>query len=195
MILMITQHSLILASASPRRTELLRQIGVPHMIRPADVLEEAPYPMSADEYVMYLSRKKARAVAKSGEIVLAADTVVALDRHILEKPVNQAAALEMLRQLSGRTHEVVTGVTLLQDEREETFTITTKVRFCDIPESWMLAYVATEEPYDKAGGYGIQGKGGLFVEAIDGDYYNVVGLPINPISRRLETFGIKPMFA
>lgn len=192
---MITQHSLILASASPRRTELLRQIGVPHVIRPADVLEEAPYLMSADEYVMYLSRKKARAVAKSGEIVLAADTVVALDRHILEKPVDQAVALEMLRQLSGRTHEVVTGVTLLQDEREETFTITTKVRFCDIPESWMLAYVATEEPYDKAGGYGIQGKGGLFVEAIDGDYYNVVGLPINPISRRLETFGIKPMFA
>lgn len=192
---MITQHQLILASASPRRTELLRQIGIPHTVRPANILEEAPYPMSSEDYVMYLSQKKARAVARPGEIVLAADTVVALDHRILEKPADRAAALEMLRLLSGRTHEVVTGVTLLTDEREETFTVTTTVRFCPLPESWMLSYIATDEPYDKAGGYGIQGTGGLFVEAIDGDYYNVVGLPINPISRRLETFGIKPMFA
>lgn len=192
---MLTQHHLILASASPRRTELLRQIGVPHTVRPADVLEEAPYPMSSEDYVMYLSQKKARAVAQPGEVILAADTVVSLDHRILEKPADRTAALEMLRLLSGRTHEVVTGVTILMDEREETFTVTTKVRFCTIPESWMLSYVATDEPYDKAGGYGIQGIGGLFVEAIDGDYYNVVGLPINPISRRLDTLGIKPMFA
>ncbi|WP_214720564.1 Maf family protein [Exiguobacterium sp. s192] len=192
---MLTQHHLILASASPRRTELLRQIGVPHTVRPADVLEEAPYPMSSEDYVMYLSQKKARAVAQPGEVILAADTVVSLDHRILEKPADRTAALEMLRLLSGRTHEVVTGVTILTDEREETFTVTTKVRFCTIPESWMLSYVATDEPYDKAGGYGIQGIGGLFVEAIDGDYYNVVGLPINPISRRLDTLGIKPMFA
>ncbi|MFZ0074645.1 MAG: Maf family protein [Exiguobacterium undae] len=192
---MLTQHHLILASASPRRTELLRQIGVPHTVRPADVLEEAPYPMSSEDYVMYLSQKKARAVAQPGEVILAADTVVSLDHRILEKPADRTAALEMLRLLSGRTHEVVTGVTILTDEREETFTVTTKVRFCPIPESWMLSYVATDEPYDKAGGYGIQGIGGLFVEAIDGDYYNVVGLPINPISRRLDTLGIKPMFA
>lgn len=192
---MLTQHHLILASASPRRTELLRQIGVPHTVRPADVLEEAPYPMSSEDYVMYLSQKKARAVAQPSEVILAADTVVSLDHRILEKPADRTAALEMLRLLSGRTHEVVTGVTILTDEREETFTVTTKVRFCPIPESWMLSYVATDEPYDKAGGYGIQGIGGLFVEAIDGDYYNVVGLPINPISRRLDTLGIKPMFA
>lgn len=192
---MLTQHHLILASASPRRTELLRQIGVPHTVRPADVLEEAPYPMSSEDYVMYLSQKKARAVAQPGEVILAADTVVSLDHRILEKPADRTAALEMLRLLSGRTHKVVTGVTILTDEREETFTVTTKVRFCTIPESWMLSYVATDEPYDKAGGYGIQGIGGLFVEAIDGDYYNVVGLPINPISRRLDTLGIKPMFA
>ncbi|OAN14852.1 Maf family protein [Exiguobacterium undae] len=192
---MLTQHHLILASASPRRTELLRQIGVPHTVRPADVLEEAPYPMSSEDYVMYLSQKKARAVAQPGEVILAADTVVSLDHRILEKPADRTAALEMLRLLSGRTHEVVTGVTILTDEREETFTVTTKVRFCTIPESWMLSYVATDEPYDKAGGYGIQGIGGLFVEAIDGDYYNVVGLPINPISRRLDMLGIKPMFA
>lgn len=192
---MLTQHHLILASASPRRTELLRQIGVPHMVRPSDVLEEAPYPMSSEDYVMYLSQKKARAVAQPGEVILAADTVVSLDHRILEKPADRTAALEMLRLLSGRTHEVVTGVTILTDEREETFTVTTKVRFCTIPESWMLSYVATDEPYDKAGGYGIQSIGGLFVEAIDGDYYNVVGLPINPISRRLDTLGIKPMFA
>lgn len=192
---MLTQHHLILASASPRRTELLRQIGVPHTVRPADVLEEAPYPMSSEDYVMYLSQKKARAVAQPGEVILAADTVVSLDHRILEKPADRTSALEMLRLLSGRTHEVATGVTILTDEREETFTVTTKVRFCTIPESWMLSYVATDEPYDKAGGYGIQGIGGLFVEAIDGDYYNVVGLPINPISRRLDTLGIKPMFA
>ncbi|MGX8175999.1 Maf family protein [Exiguobacterium artemiae] len=192
---MITQHSLILASASPRRTELLRQIGVPHTIRPADVREEAPHPMTAEEYVRYLSQKKARAVARPGEIVLAADTVVSLDHRILEKPVDREAALEMLRLLSGRTHEVVTGVTIWTVERQETFTVTTKVRFCLIPEKWLLSYVMTNEPYDKAGGYGIQGQGGLFVEAIEGDYYNVVGLPINPISRHLETFGINPMFA
>lgn len=134
-------------------------------------------------------------MAQPGEVILAADTVVSLDHRILEKPADRTAALEMLRLLSGRTHEVVTGVTILTDEREETFTVTTKVRFCTIPESWMLSYVATDEPYDKAGGYGIQGIGGLFVEAIDGDYYNVVGLPINPISRRLDALGIKPMFA
>ena len=101
----------------------------------------------------------------------------------------------MLARLSGRAHEVVTGVTLRFGEKEETFDVTTHVRFGALPDEWIEGYIATNEPYDKAGGYGIQAMGGLFVETIEGDYYNVVGLPIHEITKRLASFEIKPMFA
>ncbi|WP_029331056.1 Maf family protein [Exiguobacterium oxidotolerans] len=192
---MVTQPPLILASASPRRTQLLDQIGIQHEVRPADVVEEAPYPMAPAEYVAYLSDKKARAVAQTDEIILAADTVVSIDGLILEKPLNRLAAKQMLLQLSGRTHHVLTGVTIVMNDHVETFTVTTEVRFAKLSQDWIMRYTETDEPYDKAGGYGIQAVGGLFVEAIAGDYYNVVGLPIHPIAKRLEAFGIKPEFA
>lgn len=191
---MITQPHLILASASPRRTELLQQIGIPHEVVPANVVEEAPYPMSPREYVRHLSQKKARAITADG-VILAADTVVAIDDMILEKPADISEARAMLARLSGRAHEVVTGVTIRFGEKEETFDVTTQVRFGALPDEWMEDYIATNEPYDKAGGYGIQAMGGLFVEAIEGDYYNVVGLPIHEITKRLASFAIKPMFA
>lgn len=191
---MITQPHLILASASPRRTELLQQIGIPHEVVPANVVEEAPYPMSPREYVRHLSQKKARAITADG-VILAADTVVAIDDMILEKPADISEARAMLARLSGRAHEVVTGVTICFGEKEETFDVTTQVRFGALPNEWIEGYIATTEPYDKAGGYGIQAMGGLFVEAIEGDYYNVVGLPIHEITKRLASFAIKPMFA
>ena len=191
---MVTQPHLILASASPRRTELLQQIGIAHAVVPANVVEEAPYPMSPHEYVRHLSQKKARAITADG-VILAADTVVAIDDMILEKPANMVEAREMLARLSGRAHEVVTGVTIRFGEKEETFDVTTHVRFGALPDAWIEGYIATTEPYDKAGGYGIQAMGGLFVEAIEGDYYNVVGLPIHEIAKRLAFFEIKPMFA
>lgn len=191
---MITHPHLILASASPRRTELLQQIGIPHEVVPANVVEEAPYPMSPREYVRHLSQKKARAITADG-VILAADTVVAIDDMILEKPADISEARAMLARLSGRAHEVVTGVTIRFGEKEETFDVTTQVRFGALPDEWMEGYIATNEPYDKAGGYGIQAMGGLFVEAIEGDYYNVVGLPIHEITKRLASFAIKPMFA
>lgn len=192
---MLTQPPLILASASPRRTSLLQQIGVNHEVRPADVVEQAPHPMTPAEYVAYLSQKKAHAVARPGEVILAADTVVAIDDLILEKPLDRDAARAMLKRLSGRSHTVLTGVTIVRDEQIETFAVVTKVRFGSLPSDWIERYTATDEPYDKAGGYGIQAIGGVFVEAIEGDYYNVVGLPIHPIAKRLEAFGIKPEFA
>jgi len=191
---MITQPHLILASASPRRTELLQQIGIPHEVVPANVDEEAPYPMTPHEYVRHLSQKKARAITADG-VILAADTVVAIDDMILEKPADISEARAMLARLSGRAHEVVTGVTIRFGEKEETFDVTTQVRFGALPNEWIEGYIATTEPYDKAGGYGIQAMGGLFVEAIEGDYYNVVGLPIHEITKRLASFKIKPMFA
>ncbi|AHA30340.1 MULTISPECIES: Maf family protein [Exiguobacterium] len=191
---MVTQPHLILASASPRRTELLKQIGIPHEVVPANVVEEAPFPMSPHEYVRYLSQKKARAITIDG-VILAADTVVAIDDMILEKPADSSEARAMLARLSGRAHEVVTGVTIRFGEKEETFDVTTHVRFGALLNEWIEGYIATNEPYDKAGGYGIQAMGGLFVEAIEGDYYNVVGLPIHEITKRLASFKIKPMFA
>lgn len=150
--------------------------------------------MSPHEYVRYLSQKKARAITIDG-VILAADTVVAIDDMILEKPADSSEARAMLARLSGRAHEVVTGVTIRFGEKEETFDVTTHVRFGALLNEWIEGYIATNEPYDKAGGYGIQAMGGLFVEAIEGDYYNVVGLPIHEITKHLASFKIKPMFA
>jgi septum formation protein len=193
-ILMITQPHLILASASPRRTELLEQIGIVHAVVPANVVEVAPYPMPPHEYVRHLSQKKARAITADG-VILADGTVVAIDDMILEKPADRGEVRAMLARLSGRAHEVVTGVTIRFGEKEETFDVTTPVRFGALPNEWIEGYIATTAPYDKAGRYGIQAMGGLFVEAIEGDYYNVVGLPIHEITKRLASFVIKPMFA
>lgn len=167
---------LTLASRSPRRRELLEQLGLTLELKPADA-DEAPLPAEPPgDYVRRLAREKARAVA--GETVLAADTTVVVDGIILGKPSDAEDARRMLRALSGRTHEVMTGVCVARAGREAVLAVTTEVRFAPLGEELIAWYVATGEPLDKAGAYAVQGAGGVFVEEIRGSVSNVVGLPL-----------------
>ena len=169
---------LILASASPRRQELLRSAGIPFEARPADIDETRRDGETAREYVLRLAEAKARAAATPGETVLGADTVVVVDDRILGKPADRDEAGAMLRLLSGRTHRVMTAVCLLRSDECRTFVETTSVRFRELGESEIQAYVNSGDPLDKAGAYGIQGGAGHFVERIDGCWFNAVGLPL-----------------
>ncbi|MCD8086918.1 MAG: Maf family protein [Clostridiales bacterium] len=186
---------LILASQSPRRKALLEQMGFRDFETiPAQGKEEADPTLPPEEYVERLALHKAREVAKDqGEdaVVIGADTVVVLDGHILGKPKNAAEALQMLNALSGRKHLVHTGVAVVCGDEVELRHETTKVTFCTLTQREMLAYIATGEPMDKAGAYGIQGRGALFIDKIEGDYYNVVGLPISCLNRMLGRFGVQ----
>ncbi len=170
---------LVLASASPRRAALLYAAGVSFEVRPAD-LDETPLPGEAPRaYARRVARAKARAVhAHDGETVLAADTVVALGARILGKPDSTEAARAMLSDLSGRTHAVHTAVAVRVGTRIIGRTVTTRVRFRSLSEADIARYLATGEPYDKAGGYGIQGEGGALVARVVGSYTAVVGLPL-----------------
>lgn len=182
----------ILASASPRRFELLRQVGLSFQsIAPA--VDESTDRTDPIEIVSELSVRKASAVARSNplSVVIAADTVVVVDGAVLGKPKGEAEAGEMLRKLSGRSHFVFTGVTVACDGRMETGICRTEVFFKDLSEETISAYLRTGEPYDKAGSYGIQGKGALLVDHIDGDYANVVGLPVSMLDDLLREFGIR----
>lgn len=175
--------SLILASASPRRRELLRQIGVAHEARPADV-DETPRPDEAPaEYVLRIALAKARAVAAELSVedprpVLAADTAVVAEQHILGKPPGRDDALRQLRLLSDREHKVLTGVVLATRESVESRLSVSHVRFRKLREAEITAYWETGEPADKAGSYGIQGLGALFIEEIRGSYSGIMGLPL-----------------
>ena len=185
---------LILASNSPRRRELLGQMGIKNfkMISP-DVDESVEPGLSPAEIVERLSRRKAAAAAgKAGPdcLIIAADTVVALDGAVLGKPRNKEGAFAMLAALSGREHHVYTGVTVLQGERTVTEHEETAVTFRALEEEEIWGYMATGEPMDKAGAYGIQGLGALLVSGIRGDYCNVVGLPVFRLGRMLGRFGI-----
>jgi len=170
---------LILASASPRRRELLGLFHVPFEIRVADIDETmAPDGAPYDE-VARVSRLKAQAVAREeADVVIAADTIVVCQGKVLGKPHSREEACEMLRLLSGRDHQVMTGVTVIRGNRAETFTEVTDLHFRDLSEKEIAAYVATGEPMDKAGSYGIQGGAALFCTHMVGDYYNVMGLPV-----------------
>lgn len=191
-----TQKRVILASASPRRRELLTQIGITHEVMPSTVEEGAMPGVDPYDYVSQLSMKKALDVARGARdaVVIGADTVVVFEGHILEKPRDRSDALNMLRRLSGQTHQVLTGVSVVGPSRQDLFVTTTNVTFIDIPTDWLDAYVDSSEPYDKAGAYGIQGQAGLFVERLEGDYYNVVGLPIGPLAATLTRHGVHPRF-
>lgn len=187
---------IILASQSPRRRELLGQMGFQDFeIIPAVGEEEADSSLPITEYVEQLALHKAAEVAARvndpDAIVIGADTIVVHHDQILGKPRNQAHAFQMLSNLSGSRHMVYTGVALIQGERRITGHEGTKVRFCALTEQEILAYIATGEPMDKAGAYGIQGRGGLLVDSIEGDFYNVVGLPICRLSRMLAGLGVK----
>ena len=182
--------TLILASGSPRRRELLEQAGIPYIAAPANADESVPCDFTPEQAVTELARRKALAAQKEypEELILAADTLVALDGQTLGKPADEKEAEEMLRRLSGRTHEVFTGVAIRCGNRENTFFERTLVAFYELDTCDIEEYIKTGEPMDKAGAYGIQGRGCLFVRRLEGDYFNVVGLPIARVCRELKAF-------
>lgn len=179
---------IILASKSPRRKELLSFITTDFTVKSADVDETLPQGITPDKAVEYLSRIKAEPLKNENDIVIGADTVVALDGKILGKPRDEADAFATLRMLSGKEHSVFTGVSVIKGEKIETFSVQTKVKMFELTDKEIEEYIETAEPFDKAGSYGIQGKGSLLVEKIDGDYFNVVGLPISRLNRVLKLF-------
>ncbi len=179
----------VLASASPRRKELIKLIFEDFEVLPAECDETLPEGISPKDAVEYLSEIKNEATRKllsKEALVISADTVVAIDGEILGKPVDKDDARRMISLLSGKTHAVYTGVTICDGERKVTFSEKTDVTFYHLSEKEIENYISTSEPYDKAGGYGIQGKAGLLVEKINGDYYNVVGLPVARLNRELK---------
>ncbi len=180
--------SLILASASPRRSELLRNAGISFSVEPAHVPEQALPGEQPLVYAQRLARDKARAISERypDNVVLGADTIVVADEHLLEKPQNDEDAARMLRLLSGRAHQVMTGVCLLAPGYEKTEMEITEVQFGALTEEDIAAYIATREPMDKAGAYAIQGIASRWVKRIDGCYFNVVGLPVPRVYRMLR---------
>lgn len=180
--------TLVLASGSPRRRELLQMLGIPFEVRPSHI-PEAQGPQEAPvAYAERLAREKALSVP--GDLVLGADTTVLLDGCLLEKPVDAADALRMLRALQGRTHEVITSVALVAHGRVGQATDITRVTFRPADDEYLRAYIATGEPMDKAGAYGIQGYGAALVERIEGDFFGVMGLPVRLVLRLLEEAGV-----
>ncbi|MEC9394860.1 MAG: nucleoside triphosphate pyrophosphatase [Actinomycetota bacterium] len=168
----------VLASASLRRLDLLRSVGLEPAVRPADVDERRRPGEDPVAMVERLARNKRDAVAQPGELVLAADTVVVLDGEVLGKPGTSEVAVEMLKRLSGRSHQVVTGVAVVGPGGTASTAMSTEVAWRTLSNAEVDAYVATGEPLDKAGGYGIQGGGGVFVDSLVGSRDNVVGLPV-----------------
>ena len=183
---------IILASGSPRRRELLALMGIRDFTVAAPQVEEVcPAGLTPQETVCAISRQKSGAVdAAAEDIVITADTMVFLDDQRLGKPRDEADALRMLTALQGRAHTVCTGVTVRQGQRALTRAQTTHVWFRPATESELKAYIRSGEPMDKAGAYGVQGQGALLVERIDGDFFNVMGLPVVLLSRMLAEFGI-----
>jgi septum formation protein len=170
---------LILASQSPRRKELLGLFHIPFAVQVADIDEAMDPSKSPQEEVSRVSRLKALAVAGNSEdVIIAADTIVVLEGNVLGKPVDRRDAIRMLTALSGRDHQVMTGVTVVRGSRILTHTEVTDIHFRPLSQAEILRYVDTGEPMDKAGSYGIQGGAALFVEKMHGDYYNVMGLPV-----------------
>ena len=178
---------LVLASRSPRRSEILQQAGIPFVIRPADVDETPRTDEQPREYVTRLARDKAMAVsAGPAEIVLGADTIVVIGGRMMGKPRDPADAVRMLETLSGRQHDVITGICLRTAARVIEDCSATSVWFAALSRPEIEEYVAGGEPMDKAGAYGIQGLASRFVERIEGCYFNVMGLPVALVYRRLR---------
>jgi septum formation protein len=183
---------LVLASASPRRQELLRNAGIPFEVQPADILEDPLPGEGAKECAERLAREKALSVAgqRPQDCVLGADTVVVVDGQILGKPSDAADAARMLRSLSGREHQVITGVCLVVRGQGSVASETTSVTVSEISEKEITDYVASGEPMDKAGAYAIQGIASRWIPRIEGDYSNVVGLPVATVWRMLRQAGV-----
>ncbi|WP_416729093.1 Maf family protein [Fictibacillus sp. JL2B1089] len=182
---------LILASASPRRYELLSLTLLPFETYPSTLEEKMDLSLTPSQLVESLAEQKAADIftQKPDCVVLGADTIVSYQNNRLGKPKDRIEAAEMLRMLSGQTHEVYTGVCLIDQTKKVIFSVKTSVTFYTLDENTIDWYLNTGEPFDKAGSYGIQGSGSLLVEKIDGDYFNVVGLPISKVVRSLKDFG------
>ena len=187
------QYRIILASNSPRRRELLGGLGIDFTVKVIGGIDESwPHELKGEDIPLYISREKAapyKATIAPDELVITADTIVYVDGEVLGKPADEADAKRMLRMISGRWHEVITGVTLMTAEREHSFAVTTKVKFCNLSDSEIDYYIKNYAPMDKAGAYGIQEWiGYVGVEAIEGSYFNVVGLPVQRLYRELTKF-------
>ena len=182
--------NIILASASPRRQELLNYVFDDFRCIPADIDESLPHEISPENSAEFLACKKAAHVAEAhpDSLVIGCDTVVVCDNEIFGKPSDEAQAEKMLRRLSGREHLVITGVCFFQNGRKHSFSEVTKVEFFPLSAEEIADYIATGSPMDKAGAYGIQDKGFLPAKRIDGDYFNVVGLPIARLKREADSF-------
>lgn len=189
---MSARTRVILASQSPRRRELLTLIGVPHDVRPADIDETWPPGEPPPAHAERLAREKALKLARENPdaVVIGSDTIVVLDGDILGKPADVADAVRILRRLSGRTHTVMTAVAVARDGRVESGVETVEVTFRALTDDQIERYVATGEPMDKAGAYGIQGYGAVIVERIHGDYFAVMGLALGRLVGLLERVGI-----
>lgn len=186
-------YKIILASNSPRRRELLAGLGLDFTVKVISGIDESwPQDLKGEDIPLYISREKAapyRQTIAEDELVITADTIVYVDGEVLGKPRDKADAVRMLRLISGRWHEVITGVTLMTAARERSFAVTTRVRFCNLTDDEINRYVESGLPMDKAGAYGIQEWiGYVGVEAIEGSYFNVVGLPVQRLYRELMNF-------
>ena len=182
---------LILASQSPRRSELLRMVGLNFECIPADIEEVVPDGTPANDIPRRLALQKAYAVLKEHPeaVIIGADTIVEVNGVVLGKPKDEEDAFRMLRLLSGRVHTVHTGVAILSADSADSFTSSTKVLFYEHSDKELWDYIRTGDPMDKAGSYGIQGAGAFLVESIEGDFYTVMGLPVAEVLRRLKGFG------
>jgi septum formation protein len=186
-------YKIILASNSPRRRELLGGLGIDFTVKVISGIDESwPHDLKGEDIPLYISRQKAapyKPQIAPDELVITADTIVYVDGQVLGKPHDKADAVRMLKLISGRWHEVITGVTLMTQDRERSFAVTTRVKFANLTESEINSYVESGLPMDKAGAYGIQEWiGYVGVEAIEGSYFNVVGLPVQRLYRELLDF-------
>ena len=188
-------NQLVLASSSPRRKEILEQVGYSFRLRKQNTDESEVPTLTPEEMVKELAVLKGRNTPfqQENEVILAADTVVAYQGRVFGKPTSEEDAYNMLKSLSGEIHEVYTGVMLRLKEKELVFAERTLVQFWELTDDDIWNYIRTKEPFDKAGAYGIQGPGAVLVQQIEGDYYNVVGLPISRTVRALKEFSIYPV--
>lgn len=183
---------IILASQSPRRQELLQLLDLSFTIQTAQVNEDFDNTLKPSDIVMTLAQRKAEAVFNlhPEALVIGADTIVVHHDEILGKPIDKKDAYHMISRLAGDVHSVLTGVCLKTSEKEVTFFKEAKVYFSQLTDEEIEAYINTNEPYDKAGAYGIQGRAAKFIEGIEGDYYTIMGLPVNALYQHLKTFAI-----
>lgn len=192
---------IILASNSPRRRELISKLGLAYIVKTLSIKEVYDKNISAFDNAVHTAEEKAKRVYTEGidnhDIIIAADTIVEFDGEVFGKPRDKKHAYYMLKALSANTHKVITGVSMMSKNKRESFYETSLVEFAKLSDEEINHYIETGEPYDKAGAYGIQGKAGIFIKRISGCYYNIVGLPVNAVYKRLiNVFGcdIKEIF-